>query len=233
MIDFHAHILPRIDDGSQSVEESIAMLESMKAQGIKKVIATPHFLANHESVSSFVERRNASLERLRETMPDLPEIAPGAEVKYYDGISHLPDLKKLRIENSKLLLLEMPFSAWSEYTVKEVADIAGRGKITLVLAHIERYLPMQNSAVLYRLLEHGVLFQSNASFFLSRFTRHKALRMLKNHQIHFLGSDAHNMTDRAPNTAKAVAIIQKKCGEAFADDFITYGNELFLQHTLT
>ena len=232
MIDFHAHILPRIDDGSQSVEESISMLESMKAQGIKKVIATPHFLANHESVDAFVGRRNESLERLKRAKPDIPEIALGAEVKYYDGISHLPDLKKLRIEGSKLLLLEMPFSPWSEYAVKEITDIAGRGKITLVLAHIERYLSMQNGAVLFCLLENGVLFDSNASFFISRLTRHKALRMLRNHQIHFLGSDAHNMADRAPNTAKAVAIMQKKFGEAFAADFITYGNELFLQNIL-
>jgi len=110
MIDFHAHILPGIDDGSKSVDESMTMLDSMSKQGIKKVIATPHFFANYESVDSFIERRKTAFQFLEERPPNSPEILLGAEVKYYDGISHLLDLKKLRIEGSRLLLFEMPFN---------------------------------------------------------------------------------------------------------------------------
>lgn len=232
MIDFHAHILPGIDDGSESVDESMIMLDSMKNQGIKTVVATPHFYANDESVDDFIERRNAAYSSLKERSTNEPEIVLGAEVRYYDGISRLPDLKKLRIEGSKLLLLEMPFNQWTEYAVKEIIDIAGRGKITLVLAHIERYLTMQKSGVLSRLLDNGVLLQSNASFFIGRFSRSKAIKMIKNNQIHFIGSDCHNMSDRAPNAAKAFSIIQNKLGDAFAEDYINYGNELFLQNKI-
>ena len=232
MIDFHSHVLPRVDDGSKSIAESIAMLRSMKAQGVTKVIATPHFLANHESIDSFISRRNRAYEALMEQEPNGPEISLGAEIKYYDGISRLPDLKKLRINDSRLLLLEMPFDRWTEYAVREIIDIAGRGKITLVLAHIDRYVNMQKGDTLTRLLENGVLFQANTSYFTNCFTKHRALKMLMTGQIHFIGSDAHNMTDRAPNTAKAIDVIQKKLGKAFVYDYLNYGNDLFLQNIL-
>ena len=56
-IDFHTHILPGIDDGSASVEESIELLKAEAAQGITKVVATPHFYANYDSPERFLERR--------------------------------------------------------------------------------------------------------------------------------------------------------------------------------
>lgn len=230
MIDFHAHILPKMDDGSKSVDESMAMLSSLGEQGVQTVIATPHFYADNESVDGFIERRKASFDLLKERSPNTPEIVLGAEVRFYDGISHLSDLKKLRIEGSKLLLLEMPFSQWTEGSVKEVIDIAGRGKITLVLAHIDRYLPFLKNGVLSRLLNNGILLQANTSFLIGRFSRSKAIKMIKNNRIHFIGSDCHNMTDRKPNPAKAFSIIQKRLGDAFASDFINYGNDLFSQN---
>lgn len=233
MIDFHTHILPGVDDGSKNVEESLLMLDSMKNQGVKTVIATPHFYANDESVESFLSRRNEAFSSLKKSLADGPEIILGAEVRYYDGISRLEDLKKLRIEGSRLLLLEMPFNQWTEYSIKEILDIAGRGKITLVLAHIERYLAFQKKDVLLRLLENGVLFQSNAGFFSGTFSGSKAIRMIKRNQIHFIGSDCHNMTDRAPNLEKALSRIRKKCGKVFAEDYVNYGNELFLHNKIS
>lgn len=233
MIDFHAHILPGIDDGSKNVDESMTMLDSMSKQGIKRVIATPHFYANYESVDSFIERRKTAFEFLKERSPNSPEILLGAEVKYYDGISHLPELKELRIEGSRLLLFEMPFSKWTEYSVKEIVDIASRGKITPVLAHIERYLPMMKKGILERLSSSGVLFQVNATFFTDFWYRSKAMKMLKNNQIHFIGSDCHNLTDRPPNALKAFSMIEKKMGKAFITDYVDYGNALFLQNQIS
>jgi len=232
MIDFHTHLLPCMDDGSKSAEESVTMLESLRGQGVRKVIATPHFYANDESVDRFLERREASLASLTGKAPDMPEIIPGAEVRYYEGISHLPDLKKLRVTGSRLLLLEMPFGSWSEYSVKEVVDIAVQGKITPVLAHIDRYLPMLKKSVLPRLLESGVLMQVNTSFFAGMFTRSRALQMVRTNQIHFIGSDCHNLTDRIPDTSKAFDRIARKFGDDFTADYIAYQNELFLQNIL-
>ena len=62
MIDFHSHILPAIDDGSQSVEESLEMLRALKAQGVDTVIATSHFYATHRSPESYLQRRKAAFD---------------------------------------------------------------------------------------------------------------------------------------------------------------------------
>lgn len=64
MIDFHSHILPGIDDGSASVEESLKLLEMLAEQGVKTVVATPHFYPDRTSVSDFLRRRDAAYQRL-------------------------------------------------------------------------------------------------------------------------------------------------------------------------
>lgn len=232
MIDFHAHILPMVDDGSSSIDESVEMLSLMKENSVHSVVATPHFYANDEDIDSFLERRNSSFNLLKDKMNDSPRIYLGAEVKFYNGISRLKDLKKLRIESCNLLLLEMPFNRWTEYDVKEVIDIAGLGNINVVLAHIERYLSMQKQSVIQRMLDNGILFQSNASFFKNFSTKHKSIKMLKNNQIHFLGSDCHNMNERPPNIWEAVSVINNKLGFEFAQQFINYGNEMFLHNKI-
>ena len=109
VIDFHTHVLPAVDDGSKSVEQSIEMLASLAEQSANTVVATPHFYANDESVEDFLEKRNRAYEILKSHGRFEQNIILGAEVRYYDGISHLQDLKKLRIEGTKLLLIEMPF----------------------------------------------------------------------------------------------------------------------------
>ena len=232
MIDFHTHILPCVDDGSKSIDESLLMLKSLADQNVKKVIATPHFYANDESVSEFIRRRNDAYELLMDKAPDTPQIILGAEVRYYDGISHLQELKQLRIEGTKFLLLEMPFSHWTEYAIKEIIDIANRGKITLVLAHIERYLPLLSKKTLTRLASNGVLFQANASFFNGMFSTSKAVKMLKENRIHFIGSDCHNTSDRVPNMQKAIQAIKKRIGESAVEDYLEFGNDLFLQNQI-
>lgn len=228
MLDFHTHILPGVDDGSQSVDESLQMLERMQVQGIETVVATPHFYANDESVDDFLARRESAMEALRERLPSGPDILLGAEVRYYEGISRMPDLKKLRIQNSRLLLIEMPFRPWTEYAVKEVIDIACQGRIIPVIAHVERYLFLQKKGVAARLLESGVLFQANSSFLMGWRQRRRAMGMIQKGQIHFIGSDCHNLTDRPPNAAEAFSLIEKRLGTSFATAMIDYERELLL-----
>lgn len=222
MIDFHSHILPAMDDGSKDVEESCALLNMLYRGGVKTVAATPHFYADNESVEAFLSRRTASYNSLKtELTEDMPNIVLGAEIKYYQGISHLEGLDSLCIENSNLLLLEMPFCKWTEYTVKEVINIAGNGNITVVLAHIERYIRLQSKKVFENLIESGILMQSNADFFLGIATRKKALKMLFEGNIQLIGSDCHNLDSRSPRISEAFIRIQKK----FGDDFVKYIND--------
>lgn len=232
MIDFHTHILPNVDDGSKGVEESALMLARLFEQGVNKVIATPHFYANDESVDEFLLRRNAAFEKLSKNGCDVSKIILGAEVRYYDGISHLQDLKKLRIEGTRFLLLEMPFNKWTDYAINEVIDLANRGKISLVLAHIDRYLPIISKSVIAKLSANGVLFQANSSFFDSFFKASKAIKMLKENKIHFIGSDSHNMSDRSPNMNYAINVIKKKLGNDSLVEYIVFSNNLFEQNII-
>ena len=213
MIDWHNHVLPAMDDGSRDVAESITMLGMHASQGVGTVIATPHFYANDESVESFLTRRARSYETLQNQLPpDAPAILLGAEVKYYQGISRLADLKKLRIEGSRLLLLEMPMNTWTESMIRELVELSGKNGIHIVLAHIERYLNLQSRDVWDRLRDSGILMQSNASFFTGFATKRRAMSLLREGHIHFLGSDCHNLTSRPPQIGKAFEAIQKKLG---------------------
>lgn len=234
MIDWHSHVLPCIDDGSKSVEESLLLLNSLRSQGINTVIATPHYNADHDSVLSFLLRREASFQNLSQKIgSEDPKILLGAEVRYYPGISRLEGLPKLTIGESKLLLLEMPQSKWTEYTLRELDELSRRGDLTLVLAHIERCLPYQTDATWLRLYESGILMQVNASFFCDFFQKWKALRLLRDGKIHFIGSDCHNMKCRPPMLDKAYQVISKKLGNQFIRQMNEYGNSLLFQTNKT
>ncbi len=222
MIDWHSHILPAVDDGSKNMAESIEMLKRLAEQGVDTVVATPHFYANDESVEDFLRRRDGAYETLKREAPNAPEILLGAEVRYYQGIGRMENLDKLSIGESRLLLLEMPFSVWTEYTVRELVELSTRSDIKLCLAHIDRYLRLQKRSVWERLYESGILMQVNASFFTDFFTRRKALVMLCEGAIHFIGSDCHNLRSRPPRIGEAFGLIRRKTGE----ELLSQVNEL-------
>ncbi len=227
MTDFHSHILPRVDDGSKSVAESIELLDMLKTQGVGNVIATPHFNANRMSVGEFLSRRDEALSLLVKELPEgAPNVLCGAEVGYYPGISRLGDLNRLCASDSKLLLLEMSMSKWTEYTVRELTELVRYGDVTLVIAHIERYMKYQDRKAIDRLYESGILMQSNASFFLGFSTKRKALSMLRNGEIHLIGSDCHSVGSRPPRIGEAFNVIRKKLGEDFLVRFNEYGESV-------
>ena len=216
MIDLHSHILPSVDDGSASVGESLSLLRMLSEQGVDTVVATPHFYADSESVDEFLARRESAYERLAQASEEgLPHILLGAEVKYYAGIHHMEDLHRLCIGNSRLLLLEMSMTKWTEYTIKELIDIACSGRVTLVLAHIERFWRLQSKETWKRLLQSGILMQVNASFFADFRTARKAVRLLKDRYIHFVGSDCHDLKVRPPRMAEAADRITRKVGAGY------------------
>lgn len=226
MIDWHSHILPGVDDGSADVSESIALLEELSRQGVDTVIATPHFYANDEPLQSFVERRQKAYEELCSAVTDSNiRILQGAEVRYYPGISRMSSLSDLHIDGGRLLLLEMPMTKWTEYTVKEIIELSSSKNSRLILAHIERYMRLQSAKVWERLYESGAFMQVNASFFTS-FTKRKALKLLRDGGIHFIGSDCHNMSSRPPKLNLAYDLIRNKFGEDFLSQVDEYGKSV-------
>lgn len=232
MIDFHSHILPGIDDGSRDVEMSLQMLSMLKAQGVSTVAATSHFYATERTPQHFLERRQEAFDKLNASLDeDAPEILLGAEVLYFPGICRMEMLPELCLQGTDLLLLEMPFTSWSDHMIREVREIARSGRFTLVLAHIERYYDKQPTSVWDELLEEGVLMQSNASFFLPFATRRKALRLLKEGRIHLLGTDCHNVTSRPPRMAEARAMIERRLGRAVLEELDMLGESLLGKET--
>lgn len=216
IVDFHSHILPGIDDGSPSVEVSIEMLRMEAQQGIRHVVATPHFYANHDTPERFLARRNEAEERLREAMEgfdDLPDIHIGAEVHFFSGISESDILSELTIDKKSSILLEMPYAPWTEKMYREMEGIYVRQGITPIIAHVDRYIrPLKTHGIPRRLEELPVLVQANANFFLRTSTRGMALKMLRANRIHLLGSDCHNLTSRQPNLGPAVQRIVQSLG---------------------
>jgi protein-tyrosine phosphatase len=225
VIDWHNHVLPGMDDGSKDVEQSLAMLEMQALQGVETVVATPHFYANDESVENFLARRQAAHSLLLENVSgsEYPTVHCGAEVKYYPGIARMDELDLLTVEGTKILLLEMSMSKWTEYTVKELTDLVHMRGLTVILAHVERYLPAQDRGMLERLREEGLWMQANAEFFGKLGSRRRALRLLDAGLIQFIGSDCHNLSSRPPKLDSAYHLIAKKFGEEYLSQMNKFG----------
>lgn len=206
MFDFHTHILPGVDDGSRSVEESLEMVEELTRQGVSGIAATPHFYASCSTPENFFLKREAAWKQLKPNLPsETPEIRLGAEVQYFEGIHRMEGLERFCLEGTKLLMIEMPVCKWTSRMISSIQEINSRDTITVLLAHIERY---QNGKVMEQLQKEGVLMQASTGFFIRK--RHTALRMLKNGRIHLLGTDSHNMDQRKPDFARAMEIINRK-----------------------
>lgn len=216
--DFHSHVLPGIDDGSDSVQTSIRMLELAAGQGVRFMAATPHFYASRDRVERFLAARDRAEGRLRDAMEgreDLPRIITGAEVAYFPGMSEADALGALTLGGSGYLLVEMPFATWTERMLRELEKLHDRQGLTPVIAHLERYLgPLKNRHVPDALEQLPVLVQANAEAFLQPSTARRMLRLLEKGRIHLLGSDCHNLTTRRPNLGEAAARIRERLGKA-------------------
>lgn len=217
-VDFHSHILPGVDDGSKTVEESLKLLRMQAQQGVAQVVATPHFYANHDTPERFLRRRAAAWEALREAMVQeagLPQVVLGAEVYYFPGISDSEALPQLTIGQKSYMMLEMPAVPWTQNMYREIENIYAKHGITPIMAHIDRYLsPLRYRQILMQLEELPVLVQANSAFFLRPMTAPLALRMLKENRIHLLGSDCHDCIRRRPDLGEAVQKIEKHLGLA-------------------
>lgn len=214
VVDFHTHILPGIDDGSRSPEDSLKMLQMEAEQKVEHVVLTPHFYAEKESLPLFLERRNKALERLKtatDGIEGLPQISVGAEVQIFEGIGNSEFLPELAISGTKCILIEMPMPPWSDNLLKELERIRYKQNLVPIMAHIDRYIsPFRTRGIPEIFAGLPVLVQASCSFFIDRRTRNLALKLLRENRIHLLGSDCHNLSTRTPNMQEAVRIIEDR-----------------------
>ena len=216
-IDLHTHLLPHMDDGSKDTAMSLELLRRQAAQGVKTVCATSHFYAHEEPPEAFCKRRAAALAHLRKAAPpDAPQILAAAEVAFFAGIDQEKALELLCIENTRTLMLEMPFCSWTDFQLEEVRVLALDRGFQVVLVHPERFcFSRGNREALKRLAELPVGFQVNAGTLLHWRTRRAGLELLQMSGLPLLGSDCHNLTIRVPNLKEGRSVVKQKLGEAF------------------
>ena len=121
----------------------------------------------------------------------------------------------------------MPMAKWSDYAVHEIMELACLPKAKLVLAHVERYRSYQNEQVWQQLLENDILMQVNASYFLQFGSKRKALSQLQKNEIHFLGSDCHDLKVRPPKIGLAYQVVAQKFGNEFLSSWLEFCNSFF------
>lgn len=234
VIDFHSHVLPGIDDGSRNSEESLGMLQLSASQGIDVMAATSHFYATEDRITSFLDRRKYSEERLRNRMNNeltegksLPKLIMGSEVAFFSGISRAERLEELTYEGTDLLLLEMPFTKWGKAEIEEVRYILERRQLRVLLAHLERFLMIPgNKKNIYELMELPVYVQINAGSFERWGQRRQILKMIKKKGMIFLGSDCHGIHHRVPNLKNGREALEKMMGSAFINEMDKKAAEL-------
>lgn len=199
LTDYHCHILPGIDDGAYDVDTSLAMIETMKEQGVERIIATPHFYAHEErSLTEYLIRREIAYESIAD-FAAVQNIMLGAEIAIEHGISKIHGIDRLAIEDTGNILLELPFRDLEDWMLEEIEAITSEYGLTVILAHVHRYPEYYSAENMERLLKTDAVFQFNNEAFLVE--RDKALlkQLIDDKKRIVFGSDAHNMGARRPN----------------------------------
>lgn len=196
MIDFHSHIIPEIDDGSRSIEETMLLLKEAKNAGFNTIISTSHYLTGTYEFDE--SSRNQFLEVIQKGASNLNiniELKLGSEIyACYDIVELLKEHKASTINGTNYVLFELPMQMEMLNLKNIIYNLLGNG-YRPIIAHPERYSYVKEDPNwLIEYLELGVLFQANYGSIIGMYGKEaqKTVKLLlKNNMIHFLGSDAH------------------------------------------
>ncbi len=224
MIDIHSHILPGIDDGARDVAEGLEMARELVNWGVKKVIATPHFLENgprltpeetREKVGEFQERIVSEKINL--------EVLPGAEVFITADLGKKVDNGEVpTLNGTRYILLELPLEKVPAFAEHVFFDLKVMGYIP-VLAHPERNIGIQkNPNFLYRWTKYGVRVQINSGSIMGVFgrkARKTAKIILRNRLGHFLATDAHSRGKKGNCLVRGMEAVRRTAGKSLTREF--------------
>lgn len=199
-VDMHSHLLPGVDDGVSSPEQSLQCLKQLAEWGIQKVITTPHISRDwHPNESATLRAGQSVLQTLADENQLNLRIEVAAEYlldEFFPALLAADDL--LTFGQERYLLFELGWAAAPRQLDELVFRIRARG-YTPVLAHPERYgYYHEDLSVLTHLHENGCLFQLNWSALTGRYgsrTQAQARLLLKKGWIDFIGSDLHRPAD--------------------------------------
>lgn len=208
VIDFHTHILPKIDHGCRSFEECEQQLKIISSAKTDIVVATPHFYPHVHRIEKFIQSRERSICSIKNAgLGDMPKLCIGAEVLLFENLSKMDGLSELCIRGTNVILLELPMHSLNSMHFETVEEMLSND-FTVILAHVDRYLRICPND-LDTLRDMGVLMQVNAKS-ISPFKLHGRLkRYIKEGNVWAIGSDLHgtNPADykkfvKAPSTLK-------------------------------
>lgn len=238
MIDFHTHILPAIDDGSRSVEESLAIFKQQHQEGVQALVATPHFYPD-DQLEAFLQRRDLAAEQFEQALQaegllGQVKLKKGAEVLLSVDTWKIENLEALCITGTKYILLEMPYSKWSDWVYTSVQNIIDNHKLIPVIAHVERYdTVMEDPNQLLHFIEMGALLQMNTYSLQKKSSKYKlAHKLLKHHMIHILGSDVHRAKGLMP-IKEGYRLIEMQHGGQMVANMLQIGESLYKGEAVT
>lgn len=237
-IDIHSHILPRMDDGSRSMEQSLQMLRIACEEGISTMIATPHNMPGKGCPEPEVVYRKVQELREMAAQENIPiDILCGTEYYYREEVlEFFEEERGITMSDSECVLVEFEPMVERKYVRNALRDFLALG-YTPIIAHVERYAKvMEKQDFVKELRLMGALVQVNAASVTGDngwHTKQVVKKLLKERLVDFIGTDAHSDGRRAPRMEKCASILYKKYGKDYADALL-FGNaeNYFLKGTV-
>lgn len=205
IIDIHAHVLPDVDDGAVGWEECRQMLAMAYAQGIRTMIATPHYSV-HQDMDKIRIKAEQAAKEAAQIAADF-QVYLGQEVMYFESMTeHLKEGKIFTMAGSQYVLVEfMPDVAYTAiYQAVRKIFMVGYHPI---IAHVERYITLRKEEHLQELVNTGCHLQMNYRSLEGNVFDARARWCRKQVQsglIYAMGTDAHHATHRTPVIAKSL-----------------------------
>lgn len=234
VIDVHSHILPGIDDGARDWEQSCEMLDIAWKQGIRTIIATPHFMprGKNPEVSVIKEAAEKLQEYAKRKGYDM-QILTGNEIYYHDEVPELLEKGRiLTMADSSYVLVE--FSPMDDYRYirNSLATLQAEG-YSPIIAHVERYANLCKKPFdrIQELRDMGVLIQVNASTIERKMgwkMQLLVMSMIKKKLVDLIGTDAHSSGSRSPQIEKCCSILEKKCSEKYLNKLLYRNAEKYI-----
>lgn len=220
MIDIHTHILFDIDDGAKNIAESVEIIKKYYKKGIRYIVLTPHYIENGE-YSTLNDIKLKKIKELRNIIK-----AKNIDVKLYVGnevyinkniIKLLKEQKIFTINNSRYLLIELPFINENHDTLSIIHDLVLSG-ITPIIAHPERYKYIQDDlSILKEYKKVGALLQVNKDSLYNKYgskCKKTVKKILKCELADFIATDVHHSSSKMHSSfkikRKLVSLTNKK-----------------------
>lgn len=238
MIDLHCHILPFIDDGPDSINDSLMMLKQAVEEGIDTIVVTPH---RNNIYQPSLKKIEDSRDMLQEVIiqNDLPiSLVLGQEVHIYGDL--LKDYLNGRLfsvnKNSRYILVEFETFDIPKYAERLFYDMECEG-IVPIIVHPERNKKiLENPDVLYRFIANGALSQVTASSLTGTFGRtikKFSFQLFENNLAHFVAGDAHDTKFRNFRMKNAFKMLEKKYGIDYINNLHSNSKKILLNEPLS